>query len=114
MQTALKRPSDDACRYGGEEFSLILPNTDLEGARSLVEGVRLLIQDNPVVTAGLTIPLSISAGIATAVVEPQEAEDALLAFADQQLYLAKNAGRNTVQAAQFITPVQNEGDPLNV
>lgn len=110
LQNALKRPSDDVCRYGGEEFALILPSTDLEGARSLVEQVRQQIQNNPVVTAGLTINLSISAGIATAIVEPRQADDALLAFADQQLYLAKNAGRNRIMAAQFIDSPHNEQD----
>ena len=114
LQHALKRPSDDVCRYGGEEFALILPSTDLEGAQTLVERVRQLIQDQAVISHDLSINLSISAGIATAIVEPQQAEEALLGFADQQLYLAKNAGRNRVQAAQFITSPHNEQEQLDV
>jgi diguanylate cyclase (GGDEF)-like protein len=114
LQNALKRPSDDVCRYGGEEFALILPSTDLEGARSLIERVRQRIQDKPIVTGKLTINLSISAGIATAIVEPHQAEDTLLAFADQQLYLAKKAGRNRVRAAQFISSPHSEQEQLDV
>jgi diguanylate cyclase (GGDEF)-like protein len=114
LQNALKRPSDDVCRYGGEEFALILPSTDLEGAHSLVERVRQYIQDTPLVEAELAISLSISAGIATAIAEPKQAEAALLAFADKQLYRAKNTGRNKVLAAQFIASPHNEQDKVDV
>jgi diguanylate cyclase (GGDEF)-like protein len=114
LQNALKRPSDDVCRYGGEEFALILPSTDLEGAHCLVEQLRRDIQDRPVVAAGQTVTLSISAGIASAIVDPTQAEDALLAFADQQLYLAKNTGRNRVQAAQFMASSHNEQEQVDV
>ena len=114
LQDALKRPSDNVCRYGGEEFALILPSTDLAGAHSLVEQVRQYIHDKPVITDGLTIYLSISAGIATAIAQAQQADDALLACADQQLYLAKNAGRNRVQALQFMPSPHNEKDQVDV
>ena len=114
LQDALKRPSDNVCRYGGEEFALILPSTDLAGAHSLVEQVRQYIHDKPVVTNGLTIYLSISAGIATAIAQAQQADDALLACADQQLYLAKNAGRNRVQALQFMPSPNNKKDQVDV
>ena len=97
LKNALKRPSDDLCRYGGEEFVLILPSTELAGATSLVEQVRQTIEELVIKADGFSISLTISAGIATAVANPHEAEDVILAAADQQLYLAKDSGRNNVQ-----------------
>lgn len=97
LKNALKRPSDDLCRYGGEEFVLILPSTELAGAMSLVEQVRQTIAELIIKVDGFNISLTISAGIATGVANPHAAEDVILAAADQQLYLAKNSGRNNVK-----------------
>jgi diguanylate cyclase (GGDEF)-like protein len=114
LENALKRPSDDACRYGGEEFALILPSTDLEGATNLVETVRKDIENHVVEVSGVNVKLTVSAGIGTAIVDPQQSEDAILAFADQQLYLAKNDGRNRVKAARYIPATINQQDHLDV
>lgn len=97
LGSGLKRPSDDLCRYGGEEFVLILPSTELAGATALVEQIRQQIEDLVVEVDNHKIKMTISAGIATAIANPQDAEDVLLAAADQQLYMAKNAGRNNVK-----------------
>jgi two-component system, sensor histidine kinase LadS len=99
LKQALKRPSDDLCRYGGEEFVLILPNTELAGAMTLVEQVRLNISAYRVVADNKEISMTISAGIATAITDIEQADDALLALADQQLYLAKSSGRDNTQGA---------------
>lgn len=101
LQNVLKRPSDDACRYGGDEFSLIMPSTDPAGATALVEQVRLEIESTPVTSATNKIYLTISAGICSGVIESGQAEDVLIACADQQLYKAKNGGRNQVCSAQL-------------
>jgi two-component system, cell cycle response regulator len=85
------RDSDTAGRYGGEEFMLILPNTDLSGARSLAERVRSLIEATPFTESGLKV--TISAGIATW--EKQQLFD-LIQAADDRLYDAKHNGRNRV------------------
>ncbi|MFT4993066.1 MAG: diguanylate cyclase (GGDEF)-like protein [Paraglaciecola sp.] len=114
LKNALKRPSDDVFRYGGEEFALVLPSTDLEGARSLIECLRQEIQDSPFVTTATSINLSISAGIASAIATAHQPDDALLALADQQLYLAKNAGRNRVLAARFVPSPHNKQDQVDV
>jgi diguanylate cyclase (GGDEF)-like protein len=114
LKNALKRPSDDVCRYGGEEFALILPSTDLDGAINLVETVRKKIQSQPVELSGVSIRLTVSAGVGTAIVDPQQPEEAILAFADQQLYLAKNSGRNRVKAAPYIPPTINQQDHSDV
>tara|TARA_R110002153_G_scaffold137607_4_gene287778 strand:- start:1589 stop:3484 length:1896 start_codon:yes stop_codon:yes gene_type:complete len=97
LKSVLKRPSDDLCRYGGEEFVLVLPSTELSGATALVEQVRQQIESQIIQADGHKIQLTVSAGVATAVANPHEPEDAILAAADAQLYLAKNAGRNNVK-----------------
>ena len=98
IKNSLKRPSDDLCRYGGEEFVLILPSTELAGAHALVEQLRQKIEQSPIMSDGFSINLTISAGIATAIADPSQDENMILAAADQQLYLAKNSGRNTVKS----------------
>lgn len=97
LQSALKRPSDDICRYGGEEFGLILPNTDSTGATQLVESMRQMIASTPVEYEGNSITMTLSAGVATAIIEYEEHELALLKQADTMLYKAKNSGRNQIK-----------------
>jgi diguanylate cyclase (GGDEF)-like protein len=99
LASALRRPSDDVCRYGGEEFALILPNTDLPGAMSLVDQLRLEIAKNTIQTEDKTVNITISAGIGTAIADLNQPEDCILALADKQLYAAKNAGRNNVKGS---------------
>lgn len=101
LEKALKRPSDDVCRYGGEEFALILPSTDLEGALVLVEHLRAEIEKTTIQAEDGSVNITISAGIGTAIAELNQPEDFILALADKQLYDAKNAGRNNVQGSQL-------------
>lgn len=101
LEKSLKRPSDDVCRYGGEEFALILPSTDLEGALILVEQLRAEIEQTSIQAEGLSIKITVSAGIGTAIADLNQAEDIILALADKQLYAAKNAGRNNVQGSHL-------------
>ena len=63
LMRQILRPSDTAGRYGGEEFMLILPNTDCVGARALAERIRSLIETTPFTESNLKV--TISAGIAT-------------------------------------------------
>jgi diguanylate cyclase (GGDEF)-like protein len=101
LEKALKRPSDDVCRYGGEEFALILPSTNLEGALILVEQLRAEIEKTTIQAEGVSINITISAGIGTAIADLNQPEDIILALADKQLYAAKNAGRNNVQGSHL-------------
>ena len=98
LQRHAKRPGDLIARYGGEEFAFLLANTDLAGARALAEEVRTALialalphQDNP---AGL-VTVSIGLHVVAAANEQQGA-NRLVELADQALYAAKAAGRNTV------------------
>ena len=99
LEKALKRPSDDVCRYGGEEFALILPSTNLEGALTLVEQLRNEIEKTTIQAENVSVNITISAGIGTAIADLNQEEDLILALADRQLYAAKNAGRNNVQGS---------------
>ncbi|WP_240919938.1 diguanylate cyclase [Paraglaciecola sp. 20A4] len=98
LKKALKRPTDDVCRYGGEEFAIIMPSTDLAGAKILLDHVRTDIHDSLVYSAGASISLTVSIGLTSAIMDPQQNEDTLIGFADQLLYQAKNNGRNCVIA----------------
>jgi diguanylate cyclase (GGDEF)-like protein len=99
MSQTLTRPGDLLARYGGEEFIAILPQTDQLGARCIGERLREAVRD-------LHIPqrrpdgirqVTISAGCASVYPNPSLSCHSLLQHADEQLYLAKHAGRNCVR-----------------
>jgi diguanylate cyclase (GGDEF)-like protein len=81
-------------RYGGEEFLLVLPETDLEGARVCVERIRQRVADAVFRAGGTTVKVSVSCGLTPC--RPGEDMRAALARADQALYQAKDRGRNRV------------------
>jgi two-component system chemotaxis family response regulator WspR len=96
LAAGLLRPDDFLGRYGGEEFAVILPRTDLAGAtvvadrlRSNVESLGILHPASP--AAGY---VTISQGLACAVPAPASAPSSLIALADEALYEAKRCGRN--------------------
>ena len=89
------RASDVLGRYGGEEFALLLPGTNLEGARIAAEKVRLLIAGAPVPYKDIRLEVTVSVGVAQA--DPACADhEEFLRVADNALYRAKAAGRNRV------------------
>lgn len=91
------REVDRFGRLGGEEFCVLLPDTDLAGAALVAERMRALVAQTPLRWLGQDWPLSASFGIAEA--ERGDATaDAVLARADAALYRAKGQGRNVVQA----------------
>ncbi|GIJ68197.1 hypothetical protein Voc01_031140 [Virgisporangium ochraceum] len=89
------RRTDLLGRYGGEEFSLVLPETGTLTCKELAERLRSAIADEPVQTR--TGPLDVTVSIGTASRQPGDHDlITLLSRADQALYEAKNAGRNRV------------------
>ena len=95
---AVLRGGDVKCRYGGEEFLILLPDTPASGAMHVAETLRRDIQEHPVQWQGNTIAMSASFGVTTAA--PGELDGlAVLARADSALYGAKQSGRNCVRAA---------------
>ncbi len=93
-----RRGGDLAARTGGEEFALLLPNTDHAAALRLAENARTAFDGLAIVHAGSTLKANATAsfGVATVVPAHLEAGDALIGRADQALYLAKSRGRNQV------------------
>lgn len=90
-----KRDSDVLARIGGEEFALLLPETDLQQAQGVAERLRCEVGSNPLVAASGTIPATVSIGVAVAAEGVNEVSD-LMKAADHALYDAKRAGRNRV------------------
>ncbi len=93
------RRSDVACRYGGEEFCLLMPRTDAAGARRKVQALLRRWRGQSFDLAGTRLGgLSFSAGVADTGLDGAT-PDSLLKAADDQLLLAKREGRNRVGAA---------------
>ncbi|MCF8168896.1 MAG: diguanylate cyclase [Rhodoferax sp.] len=104
------RSTDAVCRYGGEEFVLLLPTMSSAGAASLAERLRSIIAATPVEFEDRAIPISVSIGVAG--YRDRESIEALLARADQLLYQAKAAGRNQVATdAADSAPVVDSDNP---
>ena len=96
------RASDVLGRYGGEEFMLLLPDTDLHGAAQLAAQLRQAVQAAPCEWQGQRIPFTVSIGVAASAdtpADPSRTSEALLQAADQALYRAKDDGRNRVALA---------------
>jgi diguanylate cyclase (GGDEF)-like protein len=89
------RDVDLAARWGGEEFVLLLPGTDLDGGAQVADRVRRALEGRLVLAAdGQPIPVTASFGVAAYPAEPSS--QALLVAADDALYEAKRAGKNRV------------------
>ena len=92
------RGSDVKCRYGGEEFLVVLPETPLDGARRVAENLRKEFADTPVGWNGEQLRISASFGVTMAT--PSEVDTPeVIARADSALYRAKSDGRNCVRVA---------------
>jgi two-component system cell cycle response regulator len=99
MSTAL-RAGDVLGRYGGEEFLIVLPHCEEADALDVVRRVLASVRATPMDVAGLSIPVTISAGLATGRATAQPlSRDALMRAADDALYRAKRAGRDRLEAA---------------
>ena len=92
------REIDLAGRWGGEEFALILPGTDLEGGCQLAERIRQMVATEQL-TAPEGDPISVSASFGVASFPEAGSQTQLIAAADAALYEAKRAGKNRVVAA---------------
>ncbi len=91
------RPNDFIARFGGEEFVLLMPDSALEEALAVGEGLRAAIEACPFHFKGEPVTITMSMGLAQ--FQPGERSDLALKRADEALYRAKAAGRNRVQAA---------------
>jgi len=95
MQAVLRKV-DILGRYGGDEFVILLPETTQEGARRLTERLRQALSQQPITAGGVSIPITLSIGLASNVNEPGLSLDELLQRADRALYDSKMNGRDRV------------------
>ena len=93
------RAIDLPCRFGGEEFVVVMPDTRLEDAHRIAERIRLHVAGSPfrVMNGQELLTVTISIGVA-ATLGADETPEALLKRADEAVYEAKAAGRNRVIA----------------
>ena len=96
---SMLRAHDLFGRLGGEEFAIALPHTDLDGARSVAEKIRMAIEQAPLTTAAGNIEITVSIGVAQTQAG-QHGIDQLIAWADKALYDAKHGGRNQVRVGR--------------
>ncbi len=113
------RLSDIATRYGGEEFTLLLPQTDATEAGNLAERIRHRIQAKPIAIHGgesveVTVSIGVSALQSGSGDSTLKIAEQLLEEADNALYLAKESGRNRVQLANPTSIPRNEQEIVEI
>jgi diguanylate cyclase (GGDEF)-like protein len=101
---AVLRGSDLKCRYGGEEFVVLLPDTSVAGAHRAAETLRRELEAKPVSWNGQAVTVTASVGL-TGITSGEIDPLAVLARADAALYQAKQDGRNCVRAADAPLPM---------
>jgi two-component system cell cycle response regulator len=99
------RKSDIPCRYGGEEFAVILPNTGIEHAKVFCERFREKVEN--LVTSYGEEKLKVTISIGLAQFSKEKSSEALLERADHALYLAKSGGRNRVASVPLPSEVSS-------
>lgn len=104
LQSMTRDSVDSVVRYGGEEFLLILPETDLAGGALLAERLRHALAATPVAYEGQQIAVTASFGVASVdfASSTHAAHINMIASADELLYAAKNGGRNRVCTQQLV------------
>jgi diguanylate cyclase (GGDEF)-like protein len=99
QMNAVLRGSDVKCRYGGEDFFVLLPDTPMSGAQRVAETLRREFEEHPVMWNDVRVRVTASFGITG--ITPGEVETRLIiARADAALYRAKDSGRNCIRSAE--------------
>jgi diguanylate cyclase (GGDEF)-like protein len=105
------RAGDVLGRYGGEEFCVIAPGTDAEGALILAESLRKVLAVTPLRTEAGEVSVTVSIGIACCAGDAGRELKSLLAESDAALYQAKQAGRNCVMLSRACMEALTERAP---
>lgn len=103
------READVLCRFGGEEFAIVCPMTDLAGAMTAAERIRQEVAAHRLIAVDPGHPVTASIGVAT-LDDHNQSEEALLKLADDGLYQAKREGKDRVLALQYPQAVDNYAD----
>lgn len=98
MQDAV-RTYDAVGRYGGEEFLMVFPGLEHEGAVQLADRLRRVVASSPVMTDAGPVCATVSLGVSALEAGQRRRAESLIGEADQALYAAKNGGRNRVETA---------------
>ena len=99
LVSAVKRSQDIAARIGGDEFAILLPNTELNPAAEIALNLRKSVESSRIKTInGDLTTMTISVGVACARPLPEDSAEDFMQIADARLYRAKNTGRNMVCA----------------
>lgn len=101
LSASVTRAGDHAARFGGEEFAVLLPNTDKLGALVVAEAIRVAVATLAIENRVSAIHRYVTVSVGTATLFPAEGQspEALVAAADEALYHAKQSGRNIVRQA---------------
>lgn len=96
LKNIIHRPNDLVARFGGEEFAIVLPNTDQKGVETISEKINATIEDLkiPHTQSNVSNYVTISAGAMTQIPQNQQTPNCLIHQADMALYRAKQQGRN--------------------
>ena len=96
----LLRSVDFVARWGGEEFIVLLPGADIQGALSVAERIRVNTEDNVIlIDGGIETRITVSIGVNSIIPEQDDSIEDFIRKADQALYRAKETGRNRVVQA---------------
>lgn len=93
------RVHDQICRYGGEEFALMMPETDLQGAKIVAERHRKSVEEFALIEEGKALKITISLGVASYPHPHVQKLDDLIKLADDALLESKRRGRNQITIA---------------
>ncbi|MCP4024565.1 MAG: diguanylate cyclase, partial [Desulfobacteraceae bacterium] len=104
LNRSIVRSADTLCRYGGEEFGIILPGTDIQGGLEVAQKLRdnIFLLNIPHEFSKISDRITISLGVAS--LKPEKHmyhPNDLLEAADQMLYQSKNNGRNQISGSEF-------------
>jgi diguanylate cyclase (GGDEF)-like protein len=102
IQNCVRRPTDVVARFGGEEFIVLLPETDIDGAILIGEMLNECFRNAHITAAGIDITVTVSIGIVSMVPDFDTFEDFMLNEADKLLYLAKEKGRDRLEWKRLV------------
>ncbi len=106
--TQNNRPTDTCFRYSGEEFTILMPSTDLNTAQEQAESLREIIKEKPFDNGFVRKRITVSIGIASITAHHPENHEELIAMAEQALYFAKSEGRDRTSVFRTL-----KGDTLS-